>query len=334
MNVIVLSDKFEVSRKLKNKLVLLNKEFSSIACHTKETILENKLAIKKVNYIFSTWNMPVFNESEIEEYFPSLKGIFYAAGTVKYFATPFLNKGVRIFSAALANAIPVAEFVVAQIILANKGYFQAQRIYKKPFWKISFNKGRNYTLQKTGNYKTKLGLIGCGSIGSTIVKLLKPYHIDIAVYDPFLTKERIAELGVEHVDLEQLFKECDVISNHLPDIPQTKGLINNQLLSLMKETATFINTGRGEQVDESALARVMQKKPNATALLDVTCKEPLRPWSPLLRRKNIFVTPHIAGSVSNEIDRMVSYMYSSYRNFVEGKYDPHEVLGSSIQKQT
>ena len=78
---------------------------------------------KDVEYIFATWGMPTFTEEEIRSFLPSLKTVFYAAGTVRYFAEPFLKCGVRVHSAWAANAIPVAEYAVAQIILANKGYY-------------------------------------------------------------------------------------------------------------------------------------------------------------------------------------------------------------------
>lgn len=334
METIILTKDIKEGLELKNTLDCLSNDFSSVKNYTKKDILCSSERFKDTFFIFSTWYMPVFTEEEVREYFPSLKAIFYAAGTVKYFADSFLNMGVRIFSAAKANAIPVAEFVTSQIILANKGYFQAQREYRKPFWRISFNKARNYTLQKKGNYQARIGIIGCGDIGSRVVELLKPYKLDVCIYDPYISVERVEELRVKRTDIKEIFYNCDVISNHLPNIPETIGMINYELLSLMKDNATFINTGRGEQVVERDLAKIMHKKPNACALLDVTSREPVWPWSQLLRRKNIFLTPHISGSLSYEKNRMVEYMITAYLNTIAGRSDISAITLEELNRKT
>lgn len=278
--------------------------------------------------------MPVFSKEEIEKFFPSLRCVFYAAGTVKYFAEPFLQKGVRVFAASSANGIPVAEFTASQIILAGKGYFQAQRTYKWPIWHRGFNKSRGYAERKFGNYGANIGIIGCGAIGSKVVELLKPYKLNVFIYDPYISDEHVKELGEKKVELKELFRICDVISNHLPDIPETKHIINEEMLYSMKPTATFINTGRGAQVDEKALNRVLKKHKDMCALLDVTSHEPLYPWSPLYWRKNVFLTPHIAGSLSQEYNRMVEYMVQAYENVIEGKNNVCETTLEIIEKQS
>lgn len=91
--------------------------------YTKADVLQNPLHFRDTEFVFSTWGIPVFTEEEIKEYLPSLKAVFYGAGSVQKFARPFLNCGVKVFSAWAANAVPVAEYTVAQIILANKGFF-------------------------------------------------------------------------------------------------------------------------------------------------------------------------------------------------------------------
>ena len=90
--------------------------------YSKEDVLKNPECAADAEFIFSTWGMPQFTEEEIAQYFPKLKAIFYSAGTVQAFARPFLKRGVKIFSAWGANAVPVAEYTVAQILLANKGF--------------------------------------------------------------------------------------------------------------------------------------------------------------------------------------------------------------------
>lgn len=330
---IILTKELQSGEKLKEALINFSSEFNSIKCFTKKDIVDNLEKAVNIERVFSTWYMPSFTEKEIKKYFPSLKVIFYAAGTVKYFVEPFLNNGIMVYSAAKANGIPVAEFVVAQIILANKGYYQAQKECKKPYWRYSFNKARTISEVKRGNYNARIGIVGFGNVGSQVVRLLKSYKLDVFVYDPYISDEKISELGVKKAGLEEIMSTCDVISNHLPDIQSTKGLFNYTLLSKMKENATFINSGRGNQLIEKDLAKVMRRNPNACALLDVTQHEPLFPWSPLLRRKNIFITPHIAGSLSGEFDRMVESMVLASLDYAEGRRNECEVSLDYLSKQ-
>ncbi len=333
-NIIILTKKLQEGEKLSMSLKRFDEELGAVPCLTKEDVLNNPVKVENCEYIFSTWFMPEFTEEEVARCFPNLKAIYYAAGTVKYFAEPFLKKDIRVFTAASANGIPVAEYAASQIVLANKGYFQAQRGYKWPVWHRGYFKARGYAERKYGNYGSKVGLLGCGAIGSKVVELLKPYKISICVYDPYLTDERATTLCVTTVGLEEMFRTCDVVSNHLPDIPETRGMINYELLSSMKATATLINTGRGAQIDEKALNRVLKKNPDMCAVLDVASHEPLWPWSPLYWRKNCFLTPHIAGSLSKEEERMVEYMVQAYRDTLEGKQNPCETSLEIIAKQS
>lgn len=334
MKIIILTKKLQEGEKLRKSLQSFDESFASLPCLTKEDVERQTSELKDCKYIFSTWYMPKFTEEEVRKYFPSLECIFYSAGTVRYFAEPFLKKDVRVFTAASANSIPVAEFTASQIVLAGKGYFQAQRAYKWPVWHRGFQRSRGFAERKFGNYGAHVGIIGCGAIGSKVVELLSPYKFEVCVYDPYLSEKRADSLGVKRVSIEELFSTCDVISNHLPDIPEIRGMINEALLSRMKPTATLINTGRGAQVDEKALNKVLKKHKDMCALLDVTSHEPLFPWSPLYWRKNVFLTPHIAGSLSEEYGRMVEYIVQAYRDVLNGVRNTCETTLEIIAKQS
>lgn len=270
-----------------------------------------------VRYLFSTWNMPFLSDKEISVHFPALKAVFYAAGDASSFSGAYNARGVRVFSAQRENAIPVAEFVLGQVLLANKGYFQARDQYKRGFWRSSFRKARTLSQDRQGNFGAKIGIIGFGAIGSLLAERLKPFNFKVVVHDPFVDDEKIRALGSIKISLEELFETCDVISNHLPDVPETRSMLNYRLFSMMKPTATFINTGRGRQVDEKDLVRAMRDFPSRSALLDVTCHEPPLPFSALYRTRNIFLSPHIAGSQGSEIDRLYHsalHHYIAYKN--------------------
>ena len=284
-------------------------------------------ALAATDVIFSTWGMPVFSEEEIRRCLPKLKAIYYAAGSVQAFAKPFLNCGVRIFSAWAANAVPVAEFAVAQIILANTGYFQAARYHS------TGDTARSYPFAHSfpGNYGCRVGILGAGQIGTLVIKMLKSYRLDIMVFDPFLSEERAAELNVTKATLEEIFSECQTISNHLANNAQTVGMLNyERCFSHMKNNAAFINTGRGAQVVEEDLVRALQEKPDTTALLDVTWPEPPQPGHPFYSMPNVFLTPHIAGSKGDEVQRMSLYMLQEFNRIAAGESPLYEVTAEML----
>lgn len=294
--------------------------------YREEDLAAQKKNLVQVDFIFSTWGMLPLTEEEITEYFPSLKAVFYAAGSVQNFARPFLAKGVRVFSAAAANGIPVAEYTTAQIILANKGFFQSVNQYKYE----SHDRAYAYTHSFPCNYGVKVGIIGAGMIGRLVIHMLKSYEIEVLVFDPFLPEEKAALLGVKKTSLEEIFSQCQTISNHLANNAQTKGMLHYGLFSLMKDNATFINTGRGAQVVEADLIRALKEKPDRTAVLDVTYPEPVPQGSEFLTMKNVFLTPHIAGSMINEIARMGKFMREDFENLLAEEEVHYEVTADML----
>lgn len=290
-------------------------------CYSKKDVLESKDDFKHTQVIFSTWGMPSFTEEEIKELFPSLKYLFYAAGSVQSFARPFLNLGVKVFSAWAANAIPVAEYTVSQIILANKGFFSLNGYHSLDGFRCAANNHKSYL----GNYEARVGIIGAGMIGSLVIQMLKNYDLKVFVYDPFLSDERALELNAEKVSLQELFLLCNVVSNHLADNDATRNMLGYSLFCRMPKYATFINTGRGAQVKENELASALSERSDITAILDVTVIEPPKEDSPLWALDNCILTPHIAGSSGNEVHRMAEYMLREYLACMENKPTKYEV---------
>ena len=281
---------------------------------------------QQVEYIFSTWGMPALNEKDIKCHFPALKAVFYAAGSVQHFARAFLNCGVRVFSAWGANAVPVAEFCLAQILLANKGFYQSAAMFKQG----KRHEARAYTESLPGNFGTKIGLVGCGMIGGLTAQLLKPFRLEVLAYDPYLSDEKSAQLGVKQCTLQQLFAQCHVISNHLPNNEHTKGMLGYELFTQMRPNAVFINTGRGAQVNEAGLIRALEEQPGRTALLDVTEPEPPLPGSPLYQLPNVVLTPHIAGSTGTEVARMGEFMFAEFCALRNGGNIQYEITQNML----
>jgi phosphoglycerate dehydrogenase-like enzyme len=183
-----------------------------------------------------------------------------------------------------------------------------------------------------GCYNATIGLISLGVIARSLLKLLAPFELNVLVYDPFLTDVEAAELGVENVTLDQLFRRSDVVSLHTPLRPETDRMITGEHLASMKQGATFINTARGAIVREEEMIQVARHRSDLQFVLDVTDPhEPPVPDSPLYELPNVVLTPHIAGSAGGECRRLGRYMVQELERFVAGEPLKWAVTPQSVQ---
>lgn len=285
----------------------------------------------KIEAIFASWDIPILSDEQVRKHFPNLKFVFYAAGSVQYFAKPLFANNVRVFSAWSANAIPVAEYTVSQIILANKGFFHTINKVKS---KTGYLSAHAATKALPGNYKTSIGILGVGQIGRRVIEgLQKQTNSIIKVYDPYLSNKAAASMNVQKASLEEIFSTCQTISNHVANLPTTQKLFDYKYFSLMKDNAVFINTGRGAQVEVSGLIKALKEQPSRFAVLDVTDPtEPPEDDSELYKLDNILITPHIAGSSGNEVHRMAELMLDAFRAVKAGRVTPTEVSLEMLDK--
>lgn len=319
--VIMTANEFDANRVFTHEIIEELKKRYELCSDliSKDNIEKHSDFLKEMEYIFCTWGMEHFTYDEIKKYFPNLKCVYYAAGSVQGFAKEFLDCNVRIFSAWQANAVPVAEYTYAQILLAAKGFYYAQRKAK-----LNFSSANRFSNNCGGVYKLKVGIIGVGCIGSMVAEKLKANDAEVFYYDPFLPEEKAKALSIKSMGLEEIFEECDVISNHLANKDELTGVLSGELFAKMKPYATFINTGRGRQVDEKGLARALKNVKTRTALLDVVTKA-LSFFNPLARLKNVVYTPHIAGSLGNEVVRMAQYMLDEAERIDKNEAPLYEV---------
>ena len=182
-----------------------------------------------------------------------------------------------------------------------------------------------------GNYGENVGIIGVGMIGSQVAERLKAYKLNVLAFDPFLSDERAKELGIKKATLDELFSSCRVVSNHMANNEQTKGMLDYKYFSKMLPYSTFINTGRGAQIVEADLVRVLEERPDITAILDVTYPEPPAESHAFYTLPNCFLTPHIAGSLMNETHRMAEYIIEEYNRFISGEPCRYEVSEKMLE---
>ena len=268
------------------------------------------------DFLFSTWGIP---KIDVKKY-PNLKCVFYGAGSVQLFGRNLLENNIRLFSAWKANAVPVAEFTFAQILLAVKGYFPSLRIAKTD--RPSANRLIN---AHPGAYRTRVGILGLGAIGSMVAERLKTTDLEVWAYDPFVSDVRAQALGVQLHSLEEIFSECQVVSNHIANLPATVGILKRGHFFSMRDYACFINTGRGAQLDEKDLYDALRENQTRFALLDVIVDEKNYDKCILNELDNCYITPHMAGTSGLETERMGQRMVDNMKLVLNGCASEDEV---------
>ncbi len=222
---------------------------------------------------------------------------------------------IPITSAYAANAVPVAEYTLSQILFCLKRGWQHALAIKRAH---SYGEPPQH-LPVPGAYGSTVGIVSLGMIGRMVCRHLQRFDLHVLAYDPFATAQDAAELQVELCSLEDLFRRADLVSLHTPLLPETIGLITGEHLASMKPGACLINTARGAIVREAEMIEVLAQRPDLFALLDVTYPEPPQPGSLLYTLDNVVLTPHIAGSLDGECRRMGRIVVDELRRFVAGE---------------
>jgi phosphoglycerate dehydrogenase-like enzyme len=293
---------------------------------TSESLASDWSRFKDVEFVFSGWGAHPLDTNFLN-HFPKLKAFFYGAGSIKSTVRPeFWKKNIPIVSAWAANAVPVSEYTLSQILFSLKHG-----------WRFAFGTKNNPTgyskknIEVPGAYGSKVGLISMGMIGRLVRERLKPFNVEVLAFSPDLDDEKAKALDVRRVSLETLFRESDVVSCHTPWLKETERMLREEHFASMKPNATFINTARGAVVDEAGLIKVLEKRPDLWALLDVTWPEPPAADSPLRTLPNVIYTPHIAGSMDNECRRMGRTMIEEYDLFAKGQPMRYQVSEKMAQ---
>jgi D-3-phosphoglycerate dehydrogenase len=198
------------------------------------------------------------------------------------------RKGIIVANAPEGNTLAATEHTMAMMYALARNIPQANASLRKKEWKRSKFMGVEL------NEKT-LGIVGFGRIGREVAKRANATDMKCVAYDPFITKERAAQLGVTMVSLEELFKVADVITVHTPLIKETRHIINAKSIATMKDGVRIINCARGGIIDEKALYDAIKSGKVAGAALDVFETEPPSE-SPLLTLDQVIVTPHLGAS--------------------------------------
>jgi phosphoglycerate dehydrogenase-like enzyme len=268
----------------------------------------------QADYLITSWGCPPIDQKVLDR-MPKLRAILHAAGTVRGFVTDACwERGLLVSSAAHANAIPVAEYTLAAILLSGKN-----ALTRKPLD------------DNVGNYGRRVGVIGASRVGRRLLELLHPFELTVSLSDPYVTPDEADALGATLLPLDDLLSTSDVVTLHAPDLPATYRMLDRRRLALIPDGATLINTSRGALIDPIALTDELVSG-RLNAVLDVTEPEPLPPDSPLHRLPNVLLTPHIAGSLGNELERLGAAVAEEIERLVSGLPLRHQVLRRDLER--
>ncbi|MFI6661652.1 hydroxyacid dehydrogenase [Streptomyces sp. NPDC050523] len=284
-------------------------------------------ALARTEILVTGWGCPRLDAAVLDAA-PGLRAVLHSAGSVKGFTTPEVwRRGIEVSSAAAANAIPVAEYTLAMILLAGKDVLGARDRLRTgrafPGWDV---------VPGVGNHGLRVGVVGASRVGRRLLDLLRPFDLSPSLTDPYVDEAGAAALGVPLLTLDDLLRTSGIVTVHAPATPETHHLIGRRELGLMSDGAVLINTARGALVDHEALTAELRTG-RLTAILDVTDPEPLPPDSPLYDLPNAFVTPHLAGSQGNEVARLGGVVAEEAGRFVRGEALAYAVDPGMLEKE-
>ncbi|MBC7783412.1 MAG: hydroxyacid dehydrogenase [Burkholderiales bacterium] len=258
-----------------------------------------------------------------------LKLIAHSAGTVKSLVDEWVfDHGIRITTAASANAVSVAQYTVAMMVSLLK---------QIPWIAQAYARGDQEETRRRRQLIRELmdmdvGIIGASRVGREVIAILRSYpRLTVKCFDPYLTPEQAAQLGVQPATMQEVCR-CQVVSIHAPDTPETHRMLGPRALALLPDHAVLINTSRGALVDEDALHTELKKRP-LYVCLDVTDPEPPRADSPLRTAANVILTPHVAGALQQACKDMGELAISETLRFFAGQPLQHEVTRDMLPTQ-
>jgi len=235
------------------------------------------------------------------------------------------RRGVRVTGAAQAIAMGVAEFCLGLMLTASKRVFWMAERVRQGHWSRSDDLfGKPFEI-----YRQRVGIIGASHVGRRLAELLRPLGCEILIYDPYWSRERIEALGAKKAEtLDEIFRECRVVSLNAPTTKETERMIRGSHFALLRDGSLFINTARGILIDQDEMVECLRHG-RFVACIDVTVPEPLPIDHPLRRLPNVLITPHVAGAIGENLMRIGEFIAEEIERYVGGR----KLLGEVTRDQ-
>ena len=274
--------------------------------------------------VITSWGTPVF-DAEVLAAADRLRLIAHSAGTIKRkLPPPVFADGRRVTHAAAAMATAVAETTLFFILLGLRKLHRVERVFREQGWQAA------RAVKMDGELaQTRVGIIGAGHTGRAVIQRLRHLAGELWVYDPFLGEAEAAALGVKSVTLEQLLRECSVVTLQAPSTSETYRMIGAEQFSWLQDGALFINTARAHLLDEAALLAELRSG-RIYAALDVFNDEPLPDDNPFSQLDNVFISPHVASRTQETRVRQGLIIAEEVALFLQEGKSRYEVTGDML----
>lgn len=272
--------------------------------------LENYLErVTDADGVLLIWDIP----AEVLSSCPKLQIIsFTGADPRKFIDLPIAtNKGIAVTNTPHYADSTVAEHTLALILCCAKRIAQLNHLVHQGIWEQSL-----FNVDLKG--KT-LGVVGLGGIGAEVARLAQAFDMQVICTVLHPTPERARRHAVRFVNLKELFEQSDIVTLHLPQTPETERIITRELLELLKPGAIFVNTARGELVDNQVLAELLKEKKLGAVGLDVYDVEPIGHDNPFLGVENAVLSPHVANSTPEALGNIMSISVDNLVAFFSGR---------------
>lgn len=277
--------------------------------------------IPSFDWLVGGWGTPRFTDQVLDAA-DNLRLYVHTAGSIKGILPPAVfDQGIVVTHGAGAIATAVADMAVCQIWMMLRQPHKLDRELKAgKSWSESKRAGIGLTPSGLGRELSgqRVGVLGAGHTGRCFISLVRALGCETWVYDPYLSDQQAAEIGVRKAGLDDLLSNCPIVSCHLPSTEETYHMVGARELGLLPDGAILTNTARSWVMDQDALLAELQSG-RIQAALDVFDEEPLPEDSPFRKLDNAILTPHVAGGTIEARHRQGQYMIEEMRRFLAGE---------------
>ena len=292
---------------------------------------ELSIMIRDVDGCIISWGSPKISPKVLENA-NRLKIIGHVAGSIKpYICKEVFEKGIIVINAASEIAKSVAEYTLAMMM---------NSLTRIPQYIFSMKQGCERDFRRENMFYTRdlrdknIGIIGFGNVARELIKLLKPFNVNIMVYDPYVDISVFRKMGVKRVSLKEVLSKSDIVTVHAASTSETYHMISEKELSLMKDGSILIYSSHGGIVDQKALIKEVERG-RIYAVLDTFEEEKYGKWlsqdSILRKLDNVYLTPHIAGPTGERRRKLFGVIVRDFKRYFDGKMPKNVVKYSSLK---
>lgn len=282
----------------------------------------------EADIVVTSWNTPAI-DADVLAAAPRVKLVCHAAGSVRPVVSDALwERKIRVTSAAAAIAYGVAEYCLGLLLLASKRTFWLANGTRQGYWmEPAKSYGGAFEI-----YQQNIGIIGAGFIGRKLIQLLKAFTCNVYIYDPFVSAEEAACLGVTKVDdLETLFATCRAVSLNAPTNEGTRHMLRGHHFAKFQPGSLFINTAGSIQIHEEEFIKELRKG-YFVACIDRCNREPVELDHPYRQLNNVLLSPHIAGVIAENRLRIGTFVANEIESYLGNGSLIHEVTLEALAK--